>query len=164
MVILDICKKLGITDFTEKPLYIANNINQINTQVRRNLRSISLTSIGERKIDPLDFDNYFEKLVNIYSNSLKDQNVSEKLIFYMWHDEMAGTLYWNVISDFGQNLPFTCKIIFVKSIYEIIISFLQSTYNNCIPISEFKELPVQEINDHNGDDEEFVQYVYKTYL
>ncbi|NER17539.1 hypothetical protein GWK10_09980 [Spongiivirga citrea] len=61
------------------------------------------------------------------------------MIFYLWFDEQAGQIRFNLINENHSKLPFTSKVEFAENQKIIISDFLESEYLNGIPFSELDE-------------------------
>jgi hypothetical protein len=59
------------------------------------------------------------------------------VVFYVWHDEMAGQLRFSVARGTLAQLPFAAPVEIVSDIGEIVTGYLASRYRDGIPIAEF---------------------------
>jgi len=64
-----------------------------------------------------DLLGLFERIINNRQQQLDQAPVNHGMIFYLWFDEQAIQLRFNLILDFHEHLPFGCQLN-VLSAYE----------------------------------------------
>jgi hypothetical protein len=107
------------------------------------------------------------EFVTLLHSTIRQQLVTSNLrgavTFYMWFDEQAGQLRFNVISGHIEKLPFGCIVQKVSDPTSIIHACLSSPYLHGIPEDETEDISFDE--DRNDDDAiEYVLPVYVDYI
>jgi hypothetical protein len=68
----------------------------------------------------------------------------EPVVFYAWHDEMAGQLRFSVARGTAVDLPFAARVEPVSDLRTIIRSYLGSEYRAGIPWSDLVDVPADQ--------------------
>jgi hypothetical protein len=63
------------------------------------------------------------------------------VVFYAWHDEMAGQLRFSVARGTLADLPFRDRVEIVSDVREIAAEYLASRYRDGIPYAELVPVP-----------------------
>ncbi len=137
----------------ESPIFISGNKISLDIEMSTNMWAISIVP---QLLNSTSIDNLLEFLTFLLLNKTKQVsqlNISCPVIFYMWFDEMAGQLRFNIISDTNKKLPFSCQLNIVELPHSILKNFLQSQYNPEIPWQDLEEI-TEESEDDNWDDGE----------
>jgi hypothetical protein len=133
----------------ESPIFITCDKRLQNVEISTNMWAIS---IDFKTLKHMSVDNLLEfirTLLNKKKQQISQLNISCSVIFYMWFDEMATQLRFNVISGFDEKLPFGCEVNIVNSPDFILKNFLKSQRNPEITWSELEEV----MNDSDDIDE-----------
>jgi len=106
---------------------------------------------------------FITSLLRIVRQQLITVPTQSTATFYMWFDEMAGQLRFNVISGRISTLPFGCTVVVKNSPQPIVQSFLASNYTQGIP---FEECVIEDVMDDDAcdDEDEYILPVYVEYL
>ncbi len=124
-------------------------------QKQETLDNMWAISIDPDILHALTINNLLEFIDTLLKKrilQLSQLNASCPAIFYLWFDEMAAQLRFNIISDFNESLPFECDIEIIDSVLPILEDFLKSHYHEGISWSELEESD-NDIDDN--DDNEF---------
>ena len=102
---------------------------------------------------------YFaDKLIENREQQLKDSNIHRNAVFYMWFDQQALQLRFNVITN--DILPFECKVHQVPG-YEVVLETFINTVREIShhgdPVEFFDNGDWEEENEHK---EEYVLNVF----
>ncbi|WP_210190653.1 hypothetical protein [Paenibacillus uliginis] len=73
------------------------------------------------------------------------------MIFYLWFDQLACQIRFNLISVLHKKLPFQCDVEIVEHMDDIILTFLNSPFHDGIPIEGYND----------NIEEEFKPYILK---
>lgn len=107
--------------------------------------------------------SFFKILIETRETQLRATDFKKTLTFYLWFDEQALQLRFNIISGEGASLPFGCTVNKVGSIEPILNKFF-SIINDVIEGKDFFEVcDVQDIEDA-ADDESPENYVLDVYV
>ena len=63
------------------------------------------------------------------------------MTFYCWYDEQANHLRFSLVSASHGRLPFGIQVEKCKNLDDIVEHFLNSTYHNGLPVSDFETHP-----------------------
>ena len=143
----------------ESPIFIACDKELLDREISTNMWIISFDDriIKEMSIDKLlKFTN---NLLNKKKQQLSELNLSCDVIFYMWFDEMASQLRFNLISGLNKTLPFGCQLNIVDSPNTILAQFLQSQHNPEIGWDELEEI-TNEADESSNTEKPFILDVF----
>lgn len=127
-------------EIIDSPIFIAGDKELLDKEISTNMWDISF---DDTLIKYMAMDNllqFIDNLLNKKKQQLSELNVSCGAIFYMWFDEMACQLRFNLISDVHKKLPFGCQLNIVDSPHSILTHFLQSQCNQEILWDELEEI------------------------
>ena len=141
-------------------IYIGNSVIELDEEIRNNEWLISMSQELCEITKKEDFLEFFEAVIENRKEQVLNSNKNHGIVFYLWFDEQACQLRFNLISDFHKELPFGCKLKIIDNPDEIIEDFLNVNYHNGIPLEDFVD--VTEENDNNKEIEE-TEYVLKVY-
>src|SRR5580704_2671137 len=89
-------------------------------EIHHNMWCISLDSDFIGKITLKQLRYFVDRLIENREQQLKDINVHGNVVFYMWFDQQALQLRFNIITGDVYSLPFRCKIR-VNNAYKIVL-------------------------------------------
>jgi hypothetical protein len=141
----------------DSPISISCDIVQQEEETLINMWALSIDPEATKAILIKDLTDFVSSLFKARTQQVEQLDVSCPVVFYMWFDEMAAQLRFNIISDFGKALPFTCELEFVNSPQAILEEFLASHLHAGISWNEFEELG-QELDDE--DEKPFILKVF----
>jgi hypothetical protein len=146
-------------DVIEDELYIGVSVDDLQQEIQQNMWLLSKpTGFDESLQDWLD-------LINHIIDNRKQQiaKSSQSMIFYLWFDEQASQLRFNLINDSHEFLPFNSNIELVPSFYKIVEAFWTSPYHDGIPFVELDDIPLNETTNDSSLSTHVLQ-VYKLHL
>ena len=124
----------------ESPVFIGCDEALLNMEISTNMWAISIAPKILKNIS-LDYLSEFTKnLLHKKIQQISQLSVPCPVIFYMWFDEMASQLRFNIISESNKKLPFSCKLNIINSPNQVLIDFLKSQHNPVIPWSDLEEV------------------------
>ena len=132
-----------VCDFDEiigNPIFIGCDPELLEREISTNMWAISLddTPIKHISIDTLS--QFIDNFVDKKQQQLAELNISCSVIFYLWFDEMAAQLRFNIISYFNGKLPFGCNLNIIDSPQPILKAFLHSQQNPEISWDDLQEI------------------------
>lgn len=136
----DIFQKYDLFSLLNDPIYFALNKEEADQEIFRNWVSINIPSSDLKRITINELHNLFNKIIQAKAQILQSlpKEKKELMLFYMWFDEKAGNLNYNLIQkNYFSTLPFRSKIQINKSMEEILKEFYNSPYVDGIPLKEF---------------------------
>jgi len=95
---------------------------------------ISLCSELAKIITLKNFSSFIERIIANRREQIKAITPATNMLFYIWFDEQASQLRFNIISNDGTGLPFKCKVILIDDYTPILKAFLEYPYHGGIPI------------------------------
>ena len=129
-------------------------------EIAENMWAILFDHHAIETISVRDLMDFVFFLLKKRKQQVSQIGVTNPVVFYMWFDEMAAQLRFNIISAFNSKLPFGCQLELVYSPESILEDFLASHYHQGIPWDEFEELD----DDSDEDEQPFILKVYVAYL
>lgn len=160
MSIITIKKILDLEIILESPLFITGDKNLQEQEMLKNMWVLSLDHDLQKALKIDDLIQFIIKLLENKNKQLKQLGIVCPVIFYMWFDEMAAQLRFNIISDFNDELPFECKISIISDPISILENFLYSFYHEGITWEELEELE----SEFDEDQTEFILDVFAVKL
>ena len=144
------------------PILITGDMKMHEREMEQNMCAISLADITPVPITHEVLLSFVVSLRNIIRERLHNNNISSSATFYMWFDEMAGQLRFNMLSGHVVQLPFGCHVEKISSVEQIIDAFLSSRYLHGIPADELEA--DAWIDEQDDDDEQYTLPVYVEYI
>jgi hypothetical protein len=142
-------------------IFLAHHKTIKDDETATNMWCISFEDTLLRTLSKKKFETFINTLINHRKEQLALMYKSQPATFYMWFDEMAEQLRFNLISGHVAQLPFGCIVKIVDSI-DPIWQDLKSCRNNGISWSELEFFEDEE-ND-TSDQEAYILKVYVQYL
>ena len=143
-------------------IFIAENQNLQNQETSSNMWAISIDSSSIDKLSLKDFTEFISSLLHNRQEQVTQLNIQHKVVFYMWFDEMAAQLRFNIISYSEDKLPFGCQVEIISSAEPILKDFFSSRYHDGIPWSELESL--ENMANDEEDDNPYVLQVFTSFL
>lgn len=141
----------------ESSIFIGCNNMTLDREISTNMWALSISS---KILKNISLDNLLEFIKTLlYNRNRQISQFSCSAIFYMWFDEMASQLRFNIISDFHKKLPFSCKLNILDSPTCILKAFLESQKNPVIP---WKDL--EKITDSSDDIDDEISFVLDVFV
>lgn len=147
-----------LKEFETAELFVTDKTDIVKTEIYNNAVAIGLTKETASQVSTNDIKTFLAKVKSNRQDQLLKSNIQIDLIYYLWYDEMAGQLRFNLINSNHIRLPFTCNLKYVDTEEEIIEDFLKSSYLNGI---SFNELTDVENDGSENDDTEYYVKVYQ---
>ncbi len=151
-----------ISDFKviiDSPIFLTGRQHYSN-EINTNMWGISLDASIAKKITVKDISLFVDSLVYKLQQYMLNTNFSYPITFYLWFDEMANQLRFNIVSGHIKNLPFGCNVEIIDSYQPILEAFVTSKYHAGIP---FNEVVIEDL-DFDEDEESYNLKVYVQYL
>lgn len=96
---------------------------------------------------------------------MKNNNIDQPVLFYLWHDAQVGHLCFSFIHGTKKQLPFDAPVNLTNNMNLIIIAFLKdSIQHGCILKNEIVPDSSHSLDDIFLDDESYTLMVYCKYL
>jgi hypothetical protein len=142
-------------DVIEDELFIGTSTQDLQQEIQQNMWLMS---------KPTGFDESIQDWLNLINHIIdnRKQQIAASgygMIFYLWFDEQASQLRFNLINDSHKFLPFSSNIELVPSFYKIVEAFWTFHYHDGIPFSELDDNP-----EATDDISSYVLKVYKLHL
>lgn len=147
----------------DSPILITGDSRLQNEETTVNMWALSIDFCVTKIILVNDLADFVFSLLQKRSQQIAKQGVYHSAIFYMWFDEMAAQLRFNIVSDINQKLPFECQLEVVNSLQPILEEFLTSHYHAGIAWNELEQVE-KNSDDDNEDDELFILKLFVAYI
>jgi hypothetical protein len=151
----------AINNFDEiinSPVFIDFDKMLQNKEIYENMWVISIDSKILKQLTIECLSTFIDVLLKKRTQQILQLSLSCPVIFYMWFDEMAAQLRFNIISNLNEKLPFKCKLNIVPSPDSILNQFLISQQH---PEISWDEL--EEVSD-DFDDKETDNFVLDVFV
>lgn len=140
----------------DSPIFIGCDKTLQKQETLVNMWAISIDPDILHTLSINNFIEFIDTLLKKRILQLSQLNSSCPVVFYLWFDEMAAQLRFNIISNFNEKLPFECNIEIIDSALPILKDFLESHYHEGISWNELEESD----NDIDDDSELFSLKVF----
>ena len=130
----------NFNEIIESPIFIGCNQELLEREISTNMWAISLDAPLVKHMSVGTLLQFLDTLVDKKQQQLAELNISCPVIFYLWFDEMAAQLRFNIISYLNGKLPFGCDLNIIGSPQPILKAFLQSQQNPEISWDELQEI------------------------
>lgn len=102
---------------------------ELSEEIYHNMWCISFEDdlIKSIKIDQLK--HFVDAIMENREQQLKGINFRKNVVFYIWFDQQALQLRFNVLTGDLESLPFGCKVHIVKIVDPILNNFIDTTRN-----------------------------------
>jgi hypothetical protein len=115
--------------------------NQVKEEIYENMWVISLDENLTPSINKETVKNFIDTLIQQRQEQVTALNYPATL--YLWHDEQAAQLRFNILSGHRFKLPFGCKVELQDTIDSILDEFI-ARGNGYIPLEEIEFLNADE--------------------
>lgn len=148
-----------INDFQtiiDAPITITGDRKRLDDETYENMWALSFDEQATKNITLEELTLFVNALIHKRKQQLLEQYPNCPATFYLWFDEMAGQLRFNVISGHVKP-PFGCLTELANSAQDILKEFIMSHNNTNIPWEEL------EVTDNDSDEQEDT-YILKVYV
>lgn len=123
---------------------IVINPTDINNECHSNMWSFSLSPEQLATVTHEDIATFIRAVASARSRQLRNYQPGS-MLFYCWHDDMAGQLRFSLVSGSHGFLPFGCTVEVIHDLRRIIDSWLASPQNQGILWHELQPVDAPEI-------------------
>lgn len=129
-------------------------------EIYHNMWCISLEGNLTESITLEQLKHFVDKLIENREQQLKDVSFSKSAVFYMWFDQQALQLRFNVITGGITSLPFGCKVR-LHTMPESILNNFTSTVRDVTRYGDQIEFSNgEDWADENENEEEYILDVF----
>ena len=143
-------------------IVLGSSRDDLLTETKTNQWLITLSHEQCQSLTSSDLLLLFERIIENRQQQLDQANTDYGMIFYLWFDEVALQLCFNLISDAHERLPFGCQLNVLSTPEPILERYLHFSFHEVIPWSQFQE--VSEGRDGKDEENEYVLDVYQLKL
>jgi hypothetical protein len=152
-----------LTHILDESFLLTGALHDHKCETEHNMWTLAFTDPNTLSITENDLITFFRLLHTRIQKQLNDSNSSFPVTLYLWFDEQAGQLRFNVISGHIEKLPFGCTVQKVSDPASIIETCLSSPYLHGISEDEAEDISFDEDRD-DDDTIEYVLFVYVDYI
>jgi hypothetical protein len=147
----------------DNPIHLTRDAHkaQNNDVVLQNTWAIALSPTLLSTINLKDLERFIHDLIAVKQKQITALGIPATL--YVWFEEMAAHLCFNIIAGHQKELPFGCTVVPVKDPKKILKAYISSPYHAGIPTEEFEDITSEPDLDED-DDNEYVLPVFSIYL
>lgn len=129
-------------------------------EVYHNMWCISLEGGLIESIELEQLKYFIDKLIENREQQLKNINFYESVIFYMWFDQQALQLRFNIITGDVKSLPFECKVR-LDDTSEFILNNFINTVRDVVQCGDYIEFfNGEDWEDEDENEEEYILDVF----
>lgn len=141
----------------DSSVLITRSMSLKDEEIAKNTWCLSFVDNVLKSLSKEQFEEFVITLIDKKKKQIAQIHDSLPVTFYMWFDEMAAQIRFNILSGHNIQLPFGCRVEVVDSIETIWKELKTSHYQDGISWSE-----LEFFEDDSDDDEEI--YVLKVYV
>ena len=146
--------------YIAEKIFLTDETSQVENETYENMLSFTISKKYLAKLKVTDFISFLSRIKENRKSQLNVSRTISDLIYYIWHDEMAGQLRVNFINSNHSELPFGANLEFTSNEVDIIDEFLHSEYLN--------EITWDKLSDDTGDQQnkkstEIIDFKLKVY-
>jgi hypothetical protein len=127
-------------DVIEARIFIGSTENDLPAEIRTNMWGIALSEQECGYLTTADLLDLLTKVIENRRQQLDQANSDHGMIFYLWFDEQALQLRFNLISDFHKRLPFACQLNILMTPQPILDRYLRYPYHETMPRDALHEV------------------------
>jgi len=131
--------------YIAEKLFLTDETSKVENETYENMLSFTICKKYLAKLKVTDFISFLSRIKENRKSQLNVSKTISNLIYYIWHDEMAGQLRVNFINSNHSELPFGADLEFTSNEVDIIDEFLNSEY--------LDEISWDKLSDDTGDPE-----------
>jgi hypothetical protein len=129
-------------------LYLSGNQSE---EIYHNMWCIALQGDLVKSVKFEHLQSFVSRLIENRKQQLKYIDFHKNVVFYMWFDEQALQLRFNILTGDKKKLPFGCRVQLVDSYDSILNSFISGIRN----VAQYEEeIQFFDKNDSGWDDDE----------
>lgn len=129
-------------------LHLSGNQSE---EIYHNMWCITLEGSLIKNIKIEELKSFVEKLIKNREQQADSINCSKNILFYMWFDQQALQLRFNVLIGDETRLPFTCKLNLLNTYESILKSFVDTAQE----VDQFgDDIQFLDRKDSNWDEDE----------
>ena len=144
----------------DESFVLTGALDEHKYETEHNMWAMGFAHTQALSITEHDLITFFGLLHTRIQRQLRDSGNKFCVTLYVWFDEQAGQLRFNVISGRVVKLPFGCIVKPVSDSALIIQSFLSSPYLHGIPEDEVEDISF----GHDRNDDDTIEYVLPVYV
>ncbi len=145
---------------TEK-IFLTDETSQVENEIYENMLSFSISKKNLAELKVTDFKRFLSRIKENRKSQLNVSQTISDIIYYIWHDEMAGQLRVNFINSYHSDLPFGADLEFTSNEVDIIDEFLNSEYLSEITWDKLSDDTEDPENKERTEISDFKLKVYK---
>ncbi|UNK17026.1 hypothetical protein MNQ98_21420 [Paenibacillus sp. N3/727] len=135
------------------PILIGSSEDDLNEEIDNNMWRISFDAELKKVLTVNDYKIFFNRVIQNRREQIIGSTSNHGMIFYLWFDQLACQIRFNLISVLHKKLPFQCDVEIVEHMDDIILTFLNSPFHDGIPIEGYND----------NIEEEFKPYILRVY-
>jgi len=120
-------------------IFIGSSERDLEEEIANNMRRISSNKELIKTLTINDYKDFFNKVIQNRRDQVINSTLKHGVIFYLWFDQLACQLRFNLISDLHKKLPFQCDLEILEQMDDIILAFLNSLFHDGLPIEGYND-------------------------
>lgn len=136
-----------LSNLESSKLFLTDRVDLLKQEISCNCIRLALPPDGT-SVDELA--RFLGRIKENRQEQLANSSLTVDLVYYLWFDELAGTLCINFINSNHSTLPFACALQTADSERRILECFLHSPYSSGVPLAELEEADHDVIEENPG--------------
>lgn len=124
MNVIELCDLNDFKFIYDSSILITQDNTLQSEETAHNMWCISMSDQLKKTVAIHDIVKCLQNIIDIRQKQIQQHSIMPPITFYLWFDEMACQLRFNVISGCNVSLPFRCEVLIVDSLQEIVRKFL----------------------------------------
>ncbi|WCM59862.1 hypothetical protein [Paenibacillus polymyxa] len=118
-------------------IFIGSSEYDLDEESANNMWCISSNIELKKALTLKDYRDFFNRVIQNRRDQIIGSTLNHGMIFYLWFDQLACQLRFNLISDLHKKLPFQCDLEIIEHMDDMILAFLNSPFHEGLPIEGY---------------------------
>jgi len=140
-----------LQELLEDPIFLSGNAFSVQEEIRNNMWAITFSEDFVKTIQVKDLEKFITQLLLNRSQQINNKFDAMPATFYLWFDEMAFQLRFNILSGNDITLPFGCTLNILNSPVPIFQKFLNEAQAEIHPL-DFQNFTFLKPGDPGWDE------------
>jgi hypothetical protein len=153
---------ITISNFDQFSLIINDSLclsGDQSEEIYHNMWCITLEDNFIKSIKIQQLEHFISNLIENRKQQLKHINYKKNVVFYMWFDQQALQLRFNIITGDAKSLPFGCTVRLNNTFESILNNFITTVKD----VSQHGD-QIEFFNNQDEDDEDEEEYVLDVFV
>jgi len=113
-----------LDEIIAEPIFVGDSVDDLKEEINVNMWWIGATAEVLETLSVNEILDFIVQLTDNRREKMRQANTDHGMYFYLWFDDQAGQLRFNLISDFHTDLPFGATLNIIDTPVAIVGDFL----------------------------------------